>query len=307
MSPTKINESMINHARTLAEEIGATAILVYVDVIKSRETLESLLKESNAILAARDPELVEELSTGDWANLRVVKVPHVELSRLGQIKVATILALSSGFIGSEDLVVCLSGSATYGILDNLRIMDVSHELEVFSSRHIAITKQVKYPHVFERLLTLALELSEEGKEGKSIGTTFVLGDHEKVMELSSQMVLNPFGGVPETERNVLDSALKETLREFASIDGAFVIRDDGMILAAGRHLKAYSEDTHLPQGLGARHRSAAGITALTGAVAIVVSESTGDVRVFGQGRVFMEIDKAGKDLKATREISESRK
>ena len=70
------------------------------------------------------------------------------------------------------------------------------------------------------------------------------------MELSNQMVINPFSGVPEAERNIMDYGLKETVREFASIDGAFVIRDDGVILAAGRHLKASTEDEELPQGLG---------------------------------------------------------
>ena len=93
----------------------------------------------------------------------------------------------------------------------------------------------------------------------------------------------------------MDSGLKETIREFATIDGAFVIREDGVILASGRHLKASTEDEELPQGLGARHRAAAGITALTHAIAIVISESTGGVRIFSQGKMFMEIEKAGKE------------
>lgn len=147
------------------------------------------------------------------------------------------------------------------------------------------------PHVFDRLLTLSLELAEEGKEGKPLGTIFILGDDQKVMELSHQMVMNPFAGVPEAERNIMNSRLKETIREFATIDGAFVIRNDGVILAAGRHLKASAEDTNLPQGLGARHRAAAAITALTDAIALVISESTGGVRIFSQGELFMEIEK----------------
>jgi DNA integrity scanning protein DisA with diadenylate cyclase activity len=36
------------------------------------------------------------------------------------------------------------------------------------------------PEVFERLLTIVLELAEEGKEGRPLGTVFVLGDHETV-------------------------------------------------------------------------------------------------------------------------------
>jgi diadenylate cyclase len=165
---------------------------------------------------------------------------------------------------------------------------------MFSSKDLAIIGKMDNPHVFDRLLTLTLELAEEGKEGKPLGAIFILGDAQKVMEFSSQMVINPFAGVPEAQRNIMDDQLKETIREFATIDGAFVIRSDGVILAAGRHLKASTENGGLPQGLGARHRSAAGITALTDAIALVISESTGGVRIFGQGQMFMEIEKAGR-------------
>jgi hypothetical protein len=93
--------------------------------------------------------------------------------------------------------------------------------------------------------------------------------------LSTQMAINPFAGAPEGWRDIMDPTLEETLREFSTMDGACVIREDGVVLAAG-----------LPQGLGARHRSAAGITALTNSIAIVISESTGDVRIFSRGRLF---------------------
>ncbi|HOP05648.1 MAG TPA: diadenylate cyclase [candidate division Zixibacteria bacterium] len=74
--------------------------------------------------------------------------------------------------------------------------------------------------------------------------------------------------------------------------GHLSYRDDGVALAAGRHLAPSVETSELPQGLGARHRSAAGITALTNAIAVVVSETTGDVRIFSRGKLYMEIEKA---------------
>ena len=47
----------------------------------------------------------------------------------------------------------------------------------------------------------------------------------------------------------------------------------------------------LPQGLGARHHAAAGITAVTEAIAITVSESTGTVTIFRHGLIVTEIEK----------------
>jgi DNA integrity scanning protein DisA with diadenylate cyclase activity len=37
--------------------------------------------------------------------------------------------------------------------------------------------------------------------------------------------------------------------------------------------------------------AAAGITSVTQAIAIVISESTGDVRIFKDGTIFMDIEK----------------
>jgi len=220
----EINAAMISHARAIAEEIGATAVMVYVDVIRSRKNLQELIKESRCILAARSQDVIDELMFMETAEDRIVPVPYMDLSRLSQIKVAAILALSKGLIKKGDRLVCLAGSPTYGILDNLRVLDVDREFEVFSSGNLQVASQMHLPHIFDRLLTIALELGEEGKEGKPLGTIFVFGDHEKVMELSSQMIINPFSAVPENERNILDTAVKETIREFATIDGAFVIR-----------------------------------------------------------------------------------
>jgi diadenylate cyclase len=296
-SMEKINEAMIKHAREIAREIGATGVLIYVDLIKSRTIMETLIKGSRCILAARNQDVIDDLLAMKAPEGRILRVPYINLTRLSQIKVAAILALSNRMIKTGDRLVCLSGLPKYGILDSLVVLDIGREFEIFFSKDLTITSHMESPHVFDRILTLVLELAEEGKEGKPIGTIFVLGDHEKVMELSSQMVFNPFAGVPEEKRNILDSGLKETIREFASIDGAFVIRDDGVILAAGRHIKASTADEDLPQGLGARHRAAAGITALTNALAIVISESTGDIRIFSGGKIFMEIEKVVRERK----------
>jgi diadenylate cyclase len=297
-SMEKINGTMINHAREITHEIEAAATIVYVDLIKSRKNMENLMKGGQCIWAARSQDVVDDLKAMEGPKDRIIRVPYMNLTRPSQVKVAAMLALSNGLIKMGDRLVCLCGSLKSGVLDCLMITEIGREFEVLLSKDSALPHQMEFSHVFDRLLTLSLELAAEGKEGKPLGTIFVLGDHEKVIGLSSQMVFNPFAGVSEAERNILDPRLKETIREFASIDGAFIVRDDGVVLAAGRHLKASTEDADLPQGLGAKHRAAAGITALTNALAIVISESTGDVRIFSGGKIFMEIEKADKEQAA---------
>ena len=188
-SMEKINASMIKHACKIAEEIGVNTVLVYVDLIKSRENLKSLLQECHCILAAREEHVLDELKTLDVNNNRIIQVPYMKLSRHSQVKVAAMLALSQGLIHRTDRIVCLSGLPKYGILDNLTVLDLEREFEMFSSDSLDIANQMLKPEVFDRLLTLVLELAEEGKEGRPVGTIFILGDHEKVMSMSHQMVI----------------------------------------------------------------------------------------------------------------------
>jgi hypothetical protein len=62
-SMEKINASMIRLASQVADEIGANSFLIYVDVIKSRANLKTLLHESHCILAARKKHVLDELKT----------------------------------------------------------------------------------------------------------------------------------------------------------------------------------------------------------------------------------------------------
>jgi DNA integrity scanning protein DisA with diadenylate cyclase activity len=108
-----------------------------------------------------------------------------------------------------------------------------------------------------------------------------------VEKFSQQLVVNPFGGYKEEDRNVLDPGLQATIKEFSKIDGACLIRGDGVLLSCGAYIKAGTEGDAAEQGYGARHAAAAGISAVTDALAIAVSESTRRISVFRQGRRIM--------------------
>jgi PAS domain S-box-containing protein len=140
--------------------------------------------------------------------------------------------------------------------------------------------------VFEEVYTLSLELSREGREGKQIGTTFMIGNAPEVLAKSTQLILNPFEGHPRSARNVTNNEIRETVKELAQIDGAFVISGDGTIEAAGRYITIDTSRASIPKGLGTRHASVAGITQDTPAVGIVLSQSGGKISLFKDGRIF---------------------
>jgi diadenylate cyclase len=212
---------------------------------------------------------------------------------MGQVKIAVFLALSKGWIKRGDRIVFLSGLASTRTLDTLIVTEVGREYEILtSSNDLQETLPDIMPEVIERLVDIASELDSEGREGRPVGAMFIVGDAERVISMTRQLILNPFRGYSPQERNVLDYSLEEMVKELATIDGAFVVRGDGVIETCGAYIwAAIHETAELCRGLGARHHAAAAITAVANSISITVSESTGSVTIFQGGRIITEIQK----------------
>ncbi len=141
----------------------------------------------------------------------------------------------------------------------------------------------------EGLIELAVEIAREGREGRKIGTLFVIGDVEDLLQHSRPLILDPLYGHPPEVLHVQRADFRETVKELAQLDGAFLVADDGTFVSAGRFIEVElgAPDNFLP-GLGTRHAAGASISRTTDAVAVVVSQSS-VVRVFSQGKLRAEI------------------
>ena len=142
--------------------------------------------------------------------------------------------------------------------------------------------------VLKQVVSLAVEIAREGREGRKIGTLFVVGDSGEVVRRSKPMILDPLQGHPAEDKYVDDPNMRETIKELAQLDGAFVVSNAGVVLSAARYIDAASDSLNLPLGLGSRHMAGASISKQTGAVAVVVSESS-MVRMFDDGELVSEI------------------
>jgi diadenylate cyclase len=284
-----INKVMIDYSVKIIQEVKADALLVCIDVTKDIAALpEETKKALNIIIVVKENE---QLPDEVQKYAQKLDIPNVNLTRVGTIKIAIAKGIVSGFFKKGDKIVCLGGVPRFGYSDSIFVIDVGKEFEILTSDYINDIIESVRPEVFNATLNIACEIAAQGRENKKIGTIFVLGDNEKVLQLSRQMIINPFLGYTEDQRNLLNPELHETIKEFSAIDGAFIIKENGAIVTAGRHLNAALDSRDFPAGLGSRHIAAAGITNVTKAVAIVISESSGNVSVFKNGKLFVTIEK----------------
>ena len=144
------------------------------------------------------------------------------------------------------------------------------------------------PDVLDSLIELAVEIAREGREGKRVGTLFMLGDENAVLARSRSLILDPLLGHPESARQITNLNLRGTIKELAQLDGGFVVSHAGIVLSACRYLDAIAAEVEVPLGLGGRYIAAANMSAVTKAVGIVVSESS-VVRIFCHGQLVGEV------------------
>jgi len=288
-SDREFSPAVIAAGAVVARDVAATALFAYASAVDDLAALKDSLQPPTKLIVICRDESDEELA--EKAGAPALRVPSFDLTRMGQIKMATLIAFSQGMLKPQEVFVFLSGAAGR-FVDTVVTMRVGQEYELFQSvGQPKLTEHIRRP-VFERVLRLALELAHEGREGKPVGAIFVVGDHKEVLRLSLEGRINPFRGYTEKERNILDETMRDTIKEVAKMDGAFIIKGNGVIVSACATLRPALAGEELPQGLGTRHAAAAAITANTKSIAVTLSESTGDVRVWRRGSLITEIEKA---------------
>lgn len=278
----RVNRLMFREAERVALGAGCSAIMVFGDTFIGGLQPGVLRSRLKTILVTRTA-----LELGDSSDVRfneTLQVRSFSKQRLAQLRSAMLVALTRGVVRFSDRICCVGGTTGSNQFDTLVVVDIEREFQTLLTGSTAdlLPPDVK-PEVLERVIAVATELAVEGREGRPVGCLFVVGDNERLATLSKPLVLNPFFGYKEEDRNILNPFMDETVKEFSSIDGAFLIRGDGVVESAGSLIQALDTAHDLPSGLGARHAAAAAVSVAANCIAIVVSSSTGQVTLFRRG------------------------
>ena len=278
---SRINRLMFREAERVARGANCSAVVVFGDTFIGGIQPGTVLSKLKTILVTRT---AIETSGEEGEFNFTIQVRSFSNQRLAQLRSAMLVALTRGVVTFTDRICCVGGISGSNQFDTLVVVDIEREFQTLLTGSTAdlLPADVK-PEVLERVIAVATELAVEGREGRPVGCLFVVGDNVKVGSLSKPLVLNPFFGYKEEDRNILNPFMDETVKEFSSIDGAFIIRGDGVVDSAGSLIQATDSTHELPGGLGSRHAAAAAISVAANCISIVVSSSTAQVTLFRRG------------------------
>lgn len=282
---------IIENALRLTLESGSERLFIFLNTkADCKRILKDQFPQAEKVVIVIPRELDVPAEDFKRSGVTVIRSWFGSQSRFSRIKYAFMHAVMQGVINTESKLVCCLGPWNKSHLDTVTIHDLSLSWsEEFPFDPRALIAKASFTTVMA-LVDIALDIGAIGREGKPVGTTFVIGDKRELLKNSHQAVFNPFRGYPKKERLITRPEVVESIKELAQLDGAMIITPDGYIEAAGRHLNATSPITKQLRGLGSRHRAAAGITRKVDSVSIVVSESTGRVTIFERGRVISTLE-----------------
>lgn len=269
--------SVIGH---MAKEEKDVDLLCLIDV--GSEDCESILEEVSGIDVLMNTGSEIDLEDSTVHNIHIPDVFSAVESRM-QFVIAT--ALDQDYLDTGDEVEFVM---QLPIVGELMVTTVTATRE-FVDEDITELFFDSQPstETIQQTLSVAISLGKTGQKGDPVGILFVVGDENEVLSRSRPLNHNPFTGA---DVHVSDEVVSASLGEFAKLDGAFVIADEGQVVSSNRYLEPAVHDAEVPSGLGARHMAASGITESTDAVSIVVSESDQKVRCFVDGEIVISVD-----------------
>lgn len=285
---TRFNYLILREGAKIARGADCASVLIFADTFAGGVDVGKVFRGFKTVLITQ--------GTGDQAYARhkvdaILPVRAYGNQRFSQLRSAVLVGLTRGIFARHDRICCVGGMPRSNQFDSITVVDVAREFQNLLAQKNSMLPPTVKPEVLERVLAIATELAVEGREGHPVGCLFVVGDAEAISEFTKPLILNPFFGYKHEDRNLLNPFMDETVKELSSIDGAFVIRGDGVLASAGSLIAAPEYQHNLPGGLGSRHAAAAAITQVVDCLCIVVSGSTGQVTLFRGGEMLPLIEK----------------
>ena len=281
--------SVTEAAGHLAVAIKADAILFLLDTGTDWERLRELIPpEIKRILVAADR--AEDLAEADEYGLIPLVLNKEDSPLLERLQHALIEAVADELLASHCDVIAVYCGFEVNRVDSVSIIRLDERMRRFTSRDLQRLESSVPLNTLKLVIDLAVQVGREGREGNKVGTSFIVGDTRKVLQHCKDSGFDPLKGYSRKNRNLHDPRVREDIKEIAQLDGAFVVSPDAIVERSRQILEVLHENLQLSKGLGSRHWAAAAISQRTKAISIVVSQSSGTVRVFQNGALVLRIE-----------------
>ncbi|MBI2481699.1 MAG: DNA integrity scanning protein DisA nucleotide-binding domain protein [Planctomycetia bacterium] len=290
MKQQRFNEqfaSIYGLAVSLSKQVDADVLLVMLDGPTDWKELSERAGREKILVAA---DTAEALEGAKEAGLDTVVLGMHDAPVFEKLTHALLEGVAKEILEPNSEIIAVYSGFEADSMDSISFIRLDEHLGRLTARDLRQIETSVPLETLKVVVDLAVEIGREGREGKPVGTMFVIGDTRKVIALSHPAGFDPVKGYGRKERSLPDPRVREAIKEIAPLDGAFIVAPDGTVEKACQIVDADHVNLTLSKGLGSRHWAAAAISKSTNAIAVVVSESNGTVRLFKGGEVILRVE-----------------
>lgn len=286
--------SLVDSANRLAKATEADAVLLLLEQKPDIARLKKKISQIDLVVATHVKEVSQAMLE---AEIPVIELDIPEASVQDRLTQAVLESVADEYLRPGSTVVAIYNSFDTDTIDTISVVKLTERLGKLTARDLK-KLETKVPlDTLKIVVDLSVEIGRDGREGKPVGTMFVVGDHRKVMEQSRAAGFDAVKGYSADERNLHDVKVREGIKEIAQLDGMFVVSANGNVVSSARIIDTSPVELTMTTGLGSRHFAGAAISKNTKAIAVVVSQSSGTVRIFQNGEVVLRIEPMQRAMK----------
>ena len=207
--------------------------------------LKNLAGDEKIIVAA---DTARQLEGAKEAGLESVVLDMPDSPVYERLTQAVLEAVADDILAPGSCVVALYSGFEAETIDSVSVINLGEHLDRLTGRDLRQLETRVPLDTLKIVVDLAVEIGREGREGKPVGTMFVVGDTRKVLASSQPVGFDPVRGYSRKERNLNDPRVREGIKEIAQMDGAIIVSADGIVEAACRYLDSSARRSRSPRG-----------------------------------------------------------
>ena len=194
----------------LVSAASADALVLFLEEDTDWAKLKKKCANVDTIIVSTSEELLESASEKGLPTV-LADVPDATVAEM--LTQALLDAVAQELINPGATIVSAYRGFDQDKLDTLTVLKLSERLGRLTARDLQ-RLETKVPlETLKVVVDLAVEIGREGREGKPVGTMFVVGDHRKVLEHSYPAGFDAVKGYARKERSLFDKGVRERIKE----------------------------------------------------------------------------------------------
>ena len=246
--PPKFSEqlaTLCDVARQVAQTAEADSLLLLLETPQDWVRLRQATEGLNVLLAA---DRAADLAGAADAGFSIIQLVTSDSPVYEQLTRALLESVADDLLNPAATVVAMYSGFEAGVIDSLSVIQLDEHLGRLTAQDLRQLETRVPLDTLKTAVDLAVSIGREGREGKPVGTLFVVGDHRTVLKHCHPLGFDPVKGYGTHERQLNDSKVREAIKEIAQLDGAFIVASDGTVVAAGRRHHAEQGARHAALG-----------------------------------------------------------